>query len=117
MPDTVATIDCVKPGEVSLEEARRLEAALKSFSEPRPPRRHAHYYKDVRHLKDVDVYRVLKLFGVTDPCVQHAVKKLLVAGARGAGKDFERDLREAADSIHRALQMIAEDANSLSSLE
>lgn len=72
---------------------------------------HNHYYKDVTHLKTVDVYRVLKLFNVTDPCIQHAVKKLLVAGGRGAGKNIERDLREAADSINRALQMIAEDDN------
>ena len=74
-----------------------------------PARKHSHYYKDVSHLKDIDVYRVLKLFNVTDPCVQHAVKKLLAAGGRGAGKDIERDLREAVDSINRALQMIAED--------
>jgi len=73
------------------------------------PGRHPHYFKNVSHLKVIDVYRVLKLFNVTDPCVQHAVKKLLVAGGRGAGKDIERDLREAVDSINRALQMIAED--------
>lgn len=74
-------------------------------------RAHSHYFKDVSHLKEVDVYRVLKLFEVTDPCLQHAIKKLLVAGGRGAGKDLERDLREAVDSINRALQMIAEDCN------
>ena len=73
------------------------------------PRKHSHYFKDVSHLNGIDVYRVLKLFNVTDPCVQHAVKKLLVAGGRGAGKGMERDLREAVDSINRALQMIAED--------
>lgn len=72
-------------------------------------RKHNHYFKDVSHLKEIDVYRVLQLFGVTDPCIQHAVKKLLVAGGRGAGKDIERDLREAVDSVNRALQMIAED--------
>lgn len=71
--------------------------------------KHPHYHKDVRHLETIDVYRVLHLFNVTDPCIQHAVKKLLVAGGRGAGKDIERDLREAVDSINRALQMIAED--------
>lgn len=71
-------------------------------------RKHSHYFKDVSHLKEVDVYRVLRLFEVADPCVQHAVKKLLCSGQRGA-KDRERDLREAVDSINRALQMIAED--------
>jgi hypothetical protein len=75
-----------------------------------PPRPHNHYFKDVSHLKTIDVYRVLDLFEVDNPCIQHAVKKLLVAGGRGA-KNFERDLREAVDSINRALQMIAEDEN------
>jgi hypothetical protein len=69
---------------------------------------HAHYYKDVSHLQKVDVYRILELYNVTNPCIQHAVKKLLCAGGRGS-KDFERDLREAIDSITRALDMIAED--------
>jgi DNA integrity scanning protein DisA with diadenylate cyclase activity len=70
--------------------------------------KHSHYFKEVSHLKQVDVYRVLDLFAVTNPCIQHATKKLLCAGNRGA-KDYEKDLREAADSINRALQMIAED--------
>ena len=38
---------------------------------------HEHYFKDVTHLKTIDVYRVLDLFGVSNPCIQHAVKKLL----------------------------------------
>lgn len=38
---------------------------------------HEHYFKNVEHLKTVDVYRVLDLFNVTNPCVQHAIKKLL----------------------------------------
>ena len=71
--------------------------------------RHPHYYKDVAHLQHVDVYRVLLLFNVTDPCIQHAVKKLLVAGGRGAGKTPERDVREAIDSLNRFCQMRAED--------
>lgn len=70
--------------------------------------KHSHYYKDVRHLETVDVYRVLRLFGVADPCLQHAVKKLLVAGGRGS-KDARRDLREAIESIERAVAMMDED--------
>lgn len=77
---------------------------------------HSHYFKDVSHLKQLDVYRVLSLFGVVNPCVQHAVKKLLCAGERGA-KNYERDLREAVDSINRALQMIAEDCNARPAVE
>lgn len=72
---------------------------------------HDHYKKDVSHLGTIDVYRVLDLWGVTNPAVQHAIKKLLNAGQRGA-KTYEQDIREAHDSIARALQMIAEDCNS-----
>lgn len=67
-----------------------------------------HYIKDVRHLNAIDVYRVLELFGVTNPALQHAVKKLLCAGQRGA-KDYRKDLQEAMDSIDRALVMLDED--------
>jgi len=70
---------------------------------------YSHYFKDVSHLQSIDVYRVLALYGVTDPCIQHAVKKLLVSGGRG-GKDYEQDLREAIDSIQRCLDMRAEDS-------
>lgn len=70
--------------------------------------KHNHYRRDVRHLDIIDVYRVLKLYGVTDPCVQHAVKKLLCSGQRGV-KTESQDVREAIDSLNRHLQMAAED--------
>lgn len=69
---------------------------------------YGHYFKDVRHLDGIDVYRVLDLFGVTSPAVQHAIKKLLVAGGRGA-KDYIKDIAEARDSLDRALGMIREE--------
>lgn len=70
--------------------------------------KHPHYHKDVKHLDSVDVYRVLALFGVTDPCIQHAVKKLLCAGQRGV-KDSSKDIREAVDTLERCLDMRGED--------
>ena len=69
---------------------------------------HLHYFKDVSHLSTVDVYRVLKIFNVTDPCLQHAIKKLLCAGGRGAKNDV-KDVREAMDSLTRWQQMRLED--------
>lgn len=73
-------------------------------------RKHNHYFKSVAGLQDVDVYRVLLLFGVTDPCLQHAIKKLLVAGGRGGGKDISRDVQEAADTLARWQEMRREEA-------
>ena len=53
----------------------------------------------------VDVYDVLRAFNVTDPAIQHAVKKLLCTGIRGH-KDSRQDLREAIQSIERALDVV-----------
>lgn len=71
--------------------------------------KHNHYHKPVKGLEFIDVYRVLLLFAVTDPCIQHAVKKLLVAGGRGAGKDVSKDIQEAIDSLVRWQEMRAEE--------
>lgn len=75
------------------------------------PRRHNHYFKDVSLLDFVDVYRVLLLFNVTDPCLQHSIKKLLVAGGRGAGKSIDKDIQEAIDSLRRWQEMRTEEAD------
>jgi len=69
-----------------------------------PARRkaHSHYFKPLpAGVTHVDVYHVLRLFEVTDPCIAHAVKKLLVPGGRGAGKDAAQDVQEAIDSLKR----------------
>lgn len=69
-----------------------------------------HYYKKVPY-EYVDIYRVLELFNVTDPAIQHAIKKLLVAGGRGH-KDIEKDIKEAIASLHRRIEMWEEDKTS-----
>ena len=52
---------------------------------------------------------MLLLFGVTDPCLQHAIKKLLVAGGRGS-KDIEQDVSEAVATLARWIDMRQEEA-------
>ena len=78
--------------------------------------KHAHYFKDVTHLTEIDVYRVCELFRVDDPsgATQHALKKLLLPGQRGAGKDRRKDLQEAAETILRRIEMMDEDEASAS---
>jgi len=73
-------------------------------------KKHPHYHKDVSKLDSVDVYRVLTLFNVTDPCLQHALKKLLVAGGRGGGKDITRDVQESIDTLRRWQEMRTEES-------
>ena len=62
--------------------------------------KYPHYYKDIRHLNILDIYRFFDLFEVTDPCIQHSMKKLAVGGKRGA-KDYEKDIKEAMDTLSR----------------
>ena len=69
--------------------------------------KHSHYFKDVSHLDKIDIYRVLDLFGVQNPAIQHAIKKLLVSGGRGA-KDAAQDVREAMDTLERYFAMESE---------
>jgi hypothetical protein len=71
---------------------------------------YSHYQKPVEHLKWIDVYRVLVLFGVTNPCLQHAIKKLLCAGQRGV-KSQKQDVQEAIASLLRYLEMQTEDGD------
>ena len=77
---------------------------------------HTHYFKDVSKLGTIDVYRVLKLFNVTDPAIQHATKKLLCAGVRGQ-KDAYRDVQEAIDTLERWKEMYAEDSRAKNDAE
>lgn len=57
-------------------------------------------YEDTR----IDVYRVLDAFGVQNPGIQHAIKKLLCSGLRGKG-DTLQDLEEAKDAITEAIKI------------
>ncbi len=76
-------------------------------------KRHKHYFKNVSHLNEIDVYRVCQLFDINDPsgALHHAFKKILVAGSRGGGKDRDRDIQEAIDTLQRWQEMQKEDAD------
>ena len=67
------------------------------------------YIVDISKYNKLDIYRILKLYEVNDPCLQHAIKKLLCAGKRGGGKNFLQDVNEAMQSLQRFLEMQGED--------
>lgn len=68
-----------------------------------------HYFRDVRHLDKIDFYRIADLYGIHDPCVAHALKKILALGQRGA-KDVETDAKDVIKSMERFLDMRVENA-------
>ena len=78
--------------------------------------KHEHYFKDVSHLNKVDVYRVIDLWQITDPALQHALKKVLAAGKRGA-KNQAQDVDEAIDSLVRWKEMQAENELAVNTLD
>ena len=74
------------------------------YAEIEQVRKHRHYFKDVSNIAEIDVYAVLKLFDVTDPCLQHIVKKALCAGKRGH-KGMMEDLQNIVDTAVRAVEL------------
>lgn len=72
-------------------------------------KKHSHYFKKCGY-DYVDVYRILKMFDVTDPCISHAAKKLLVSGGRGF-KDIEHDIQDVIDTLVRWQEMRKEDSD------
>ena len=66
------------------------------------------YIVDISKYNKLDIYRILKLYEVSDPCLQHAIKKLLCAGKRGV-KNQTQDINEAILSLQRLLEMQEED--------
>ena len=61
------------------------------------------YTKQI-HGVSVDVYDVLMAWGVTNPALQHLIKKALQCGQRGH-KDKQQDLRDIIDSAIRAKEL------------
>lgn len=66
------------------------------------------YIVDISKYNKLDIYRILSLYNVTDPCLQHSIKKLLCAGKRGV-KNQTQDINEAILSLKRFLEMQGED--------
>lgn len=65
-----------------------------------------HYRFSYKGIK-LDPYRILKIYKITDPAQQHAIKKLLRAGQ--SQKSLVQDLEEVIMSLQRQLEMLKED--------
>jgi hypothetical protein len=70
--------------------------------------KHGHYFRSVKGLEHIDVYRIIELYEVTCPAAQHILKKALAAGKRGA-KDQARDMQDIIDTATRWQEMRKED--------
>ncbi|APU89128.1 conserved hypothetical protein [Virus Rctr71] len=57
----------------------------------------------------IDPYRIFRIYKITDPCLQHAIKKLLRAG-RGS-KPLLQDINEVISTLERMKDMMKEDGD------
>ena len=62
------------------------------------------YNREIKPNVFVDVYDVLKAFNVTNPALQHMVKKALAVGQRGH-KNADEDYQDIIDSAIRAKEL------------
>ncbi len=67
-------------------------------------RQHQHYFIDVSDVDEIDFYEIALRYNVTDPCIQHILKKCLAVGQRGQ-KDFHHDLKDIHDTAKRMLDV------------
>lgn len=79
-----------------------LITAIGLTEDPEPKR--GKYDREIRTGVFVDVYDVLSAWEVTDPAIQHAIKKCLQPGARGV-KSCRQDVEEAIASLKRSLDL------------
>lgn len=106
------------PGIFANPDNQHLRDAVQAITDNKHklPETRSKYDREIRPGVWVDVYETCGAFlgAITDPlflrirtAVDHAVKKLLAPGARGH-KELRSDLKEARDSIDRAIQQLDE---------
>lgn len=69
-----------------------------------------HYRYSYKGIK-IDPYRIFRLYKITDPAQQHAIKKLLRAGQ--SVKPLEQDIDEVIMTLERWKEMNQEDGETL----
>jgi len=90
--------------EVQILEDKALDDELRSRVVESLFSNKSKYHREIKKGVSVDVYDVLSAFEVVNPAMQHALKKMLAPGKRGA-KDTIQDMQEAIQSIERAIEL------------
>jgi hypothetical protein len=93
----------VEDAQQELSELEMLAKVSHLISDKRHRITPSKYTKTIRGVS-VDVYDVLQAWGVSNPALQHLIKKALQCGQRGH-KDNEQDLQDIIDSAIRAKEL------------
>lgn len=78
------------------------DVAFKTTSDDSTAR--SKYHREIKPGVWVDVYDVLKAWGITNPAQQHLAKKALQGGERGH-KTYEQDMKDIIASAKRAIEL------------
>lgn len=101
--DDFATFVSVEDAQQELGELEMLAKVSHRISDKRHLITPSKYTKTI-HGVSVDVYDVLQAWGVSNPALQHLIKKALQCGQRGH-KDNAQDLQDIIDSAIRAKEL------------
>lgn len=93
----------VEDAQQELSELEMLANVSHLISDKRHRITPSKYTKEIRGVS-VDVYDVLQAWGVSNPALQHLIKKALQCGQRGH-KDNAQDLQDIIDSAIRAKEL------------
>lgn len=93
----------VEDAQQKLSELEMLAKVSHLISDKRHRITPSKYTKTIRGVS-VDVYDVLQAWGVSNPALQHLIKKALQCGQRGH-KDNAQDLQDIIDSAIRAKEL------------
>lgn len=97
----------IQPGRIYLTE-ELAEIKAQQYAQGIDPSSNLKQNKYLREIKPgvmVDVYDVLAAWDVSNPALQHLIKKALQAGNRGH-KDLETDMQDIIDSAIRAKELV-----------
>lgn len=93
--------ECAHEDEITIKmAAERLRE--KQMSDHETPQCYDFKYKGV----NIDPYRILDVYGIQHPALQHLIKKALRAGR--SRKTLKEDLIECRETIDRYLEMLSE---------
>jgi DNA repair exonuclease SbcCD ATPase subunit len=95
--------ELVKENEELIKELETLKSSIGQRTTPANQALYPHYFRETPNTTHVDISWFLHAWDVNSVC-GHAVKKLMCAGQRGS-KGKLQDLKEACNSINRAIEL------------
>ena len=66
-------------------------------------------FRDVNGVRQIDPYRIIDLYEITDGCLQAALIQILEAGSKPAGTNISKEVQSIINILDRKQEMLKED--------